>query len=136
MAGYSGTPLVQKLGIKDGHRVAVVNGPDGFWDLLVGLPGNITVLERPRAPMDCVLCFATTAGDVSRQFPKLAATLAPAGMLWIGWPKKKSPLAVDPACNENEIRRIGLDAGLVDVKVCAIDDDWSGLKFVRRVKDR
>jgi hypothetical protein len=136
MAGYSGTPLVKKLGIRNGARLAIVNAPGGFWDQLIDLPEDITSIERPRAPMDFILFFTDNEADLLKQFPKLATTLAPAGMLWIGWPKKTSRLSLDPAFNENRVRRIGLDAGLVDVKVCAIDGDWSGLKFVRRVKDR
>jgi hypothetical protein len=136
MAGYSGTPLVKKLGIKEGDRIAVVNGPEGLWDLLIDLPENLTTLERPRAPMNFILYFTRSEADLIKQFPKLAATLAPAGMLWISWPKKSSQLSLDPAFNENRVRDIGLEAGLVDVKVCAIDENWSGLKFVIRKKDR
>jgi len=136
MAGYSGTPLVKKLGIKDGARIAIVNAPEGFHDLLIDLPEKVTILARPRAPMDWVIFFTNNERDLIKKFPALAATLAPTGMLWISWPKKTSPLSTDPAFNENRVQRIGLDAGLVDVKVCAIDDDWSGLKFVIRTADR
>lgn len=136
MAGYSGTPLVKKLGIKNGARIAIVNAPEGFRDLLVDLPPDLTLLDRPRAPMDWIIFFTNNESDLVKNFSKLASSLAPDGTLWIGWPKKSSRLSLDPAFNENRVQRIGLDAGLVDVKVCAIDNDWSGLKFVIRMRDR
>ena len=85
-------------------------------------------------PVDFAMIFVKSAGELKKQFPRFAAQLAPAGMLWVSWPKKASGLATD--LNENEVRKIGLEAGLVDVKVCAVSEIWSGLKFVRRVKDR
>jgi hypothetical protein len=133
-AGYSGTPLVKKLGIKEGFRVALVGAPADFRKELVGLPEDISFVTSTQGRLDFVLFFATTRSDLLRNFSRLAAKLAPAGMLWIAWPKKASGIATDLA--DYHVRQIGLDAGLVDVKVCAVNETWSGLKFVIRVKDR
>jgi hypothetical protein len=128
MAGYSGTPLAKKLGIKEQFRVALL-------DLPVDVKGELACCQIAKdKPVDFAMIFVKTANELKKQFPKFAKQLAPAGMLWVSWPKKASGLATD--LNENEVRRIGLDAGLVDVKVCAVSETWSGLKFVIRVKDR
>jgi len=128
MAGYSGTPLPKKLGIKEQFRVALL-------DLPVDVKGELACCQIAKdKPVDFAMIFVKTANELKKQFPKFAKQLAPAGMLWVSWPKKASGLATD--LNENEVRRIGLDAGLVDVKVCAVSEIWSGLKFVIRVKDR
>jgi hypothetical protein len=111
----------------------------------VGLPADVeaelgdalagcAVVKDGRAPLDFAMVFAKTQAELKSGFVRLAKRLAPSGMLWISWPKKTSGVATD--MNENDVRRIGLDAGLVDVKVCAVSEVWSGLKFVRRVKDR
>lgn len=134
MAGYSGTPLPQKLGIKPGARLALLRAPAGFDATLGALPAGVRVLTSARAPLDVAVCFSTQRADVAARFERLAAALAPAGGLWIAWPKRGAALATD--LNENIIREIGLAAGLVDNKVCAIDDTWSGLRFVRRLRDR
>lgn len=133
MAGYSGTPLVKKLGIKEGMKVSVIAPPAGFWDLLVELP-EIKLVRLPTKEMDFILLFVKQEKGFASQFEKLMSSLAPAGILWIGWPKKTSGIESD--LGENRIRDIGLAAGLVDVKVCAINEQWSGLKFVRRLNDR
>jgi len=132
MAGYSGTPLAKKLGIKDGFRVSFANAPAGFERTLDGMARDVSVLATPRAPMDLIVLFvrSTERGGFARH----AKMLAPAGILWIGWPKKASGVATD--VDENVVRAVGLGAGLVDVKICAIDETWSGLKFVIRLKDR
>jgi|SRR5580693_4102120 hypothetical protein len=128
MAGYSGTPLAKKLGIKEQFRVALL-------DLPVDVKGELACCQIAKdKPVDFAMIFVKTANELKKQFPKFAKQLAPAGMLWVSWPKKASGMATD--LNENEVRRIGLDAGLVDVKVCAVSEIWSGLKFVIRVKDR
>jgi hypothetical protein len=132
MPGYSGTPLPKKLGIKEQHRVVLVDMPADVRDKLKSVLANCHVAKDEL--VDFAMVFAKTAGELKKQFPRLAKQLAPAGMLWVSWPKKASGLATD--LGENEVRRIGLDAGLVDVKVCAVSEIWSGLKFVRRVKDR
>ena len=133
--GYSGTPLVRKLGIKAGHRVATLNAPAGFHDLLTDLPPDVVFSDGWAAEgSDVIVMFATELNALERDFPAAAKRLQPNGGLWIGWPKKSSPLAGE--LTGDLIRGTGLDAGLVDNKVCAIDEDWSGLRFVYRVKDR
>ena len=132
MAGYSGTPLPKKLGIKEGSRVALVNAPKDFE--LGELPDNVEFIKRPTKSLDIILFFVLSERALTRDFAKLAAKLTANGMLWISWPKKSSGVATD--LSEQRVRDIGLNAGLVDVKVCAIDETWSGLKFVYRLKDR
>lgn len=134
MAGYSGTPLPKKLGIKEGSRVALVNAPKDFQSELGELPDDVQFIKRPAKSLDIILLFVLTERELTRNFAKLAATLVSNGMIWIAWPKKSSGVVTD--LSEPRVRQIGLDAGLVDVKICAIDDTWSGLKFVYRLKDR
>ena len=134
MAGYSGTPLAKKLGIKEGSRIALVNAPKDFESELGELPDNVQFIKRPTKSLDIILLFVLTERALARDFARLAATLAANGMLWIAWPKKSSGVTTD--LSEQRVQLIGLDAGLVDVKVCAIDYTWSGLKFVYRLKDR
>lgn len=134
MAGYSSTPLPKKLGIKEGSRIALVNAPEDYPRELGELPHNVEFITRITKPLDIVLLFVLTERALLRDFKKFAAKLVSNGMLWVAWPKKSSGVATD--LSENRVRQIGLDAGLVDVKVCAIDDVWSGLKFVYRLKDR
>ena len=132
MAGYSGTPLPKKLGIKPGLRVRLRNAPA---EVLRELRFELSQCELADSiPADFAMVFTKSRADLSTEFSCAAKMLAPAGMLWIGWPKKSSGVATD--LDENVIREIGLKGGLVDVKVCAITEVWSGLKFVRRVKDR
>src|SRR5262249_3181096 len=128
MAGYSGTPLPKKLGIKDGSRIALVNAPDNFESELGELPANVEFLNRSPKSLDIILFFVLTERSLARDFAKLAAKLVPNGMIWIAWPKKSSGVTTD--LTFDTVQRIGLDAGLVDVKICAIDETWSGLKFV------
>jgi len=134
MAGYSGTPLAKKLGIKEGSRIALVNAPKDFESELVGLPDNVEFIKRSTKSLDMILFFVLTEQALARDFSKHATKLTANGMLWIAWPKKSSGVATD--LTESRVQRIGLDAGLVDVKVCAINEIWSGLKFVYRLKDR
>jgi hypothetical protein len=135
MAGYSGTPLVKKLGFKEGFRVALVNPPQGFRSELGPLPNDVHVVAAPLPKrLDLILFFVEYQQTLSKEFPRLARKLADNGMLWIAWPKKASGAPTD--LSENSVRQIGLDAGLVDVKVCAVNDIWSGLKFVYRLQDR
>jgi len=134
MAGYSGTPLIKKLGIKEGFRVAFVNAPRDFEKELGTLPLNVRRLARPVRPMDFILLFTKSAPTLERDFARIANLLSPNGMLWISWPKKASGVVTD--LSDNNVRQIGLSAGLVDVKVCAVNDVWSGLKFVYRLQDR
>jgi len=132
MAGYSGTPLPRKLGIKDQFRVAIFNLPAEVKSELKTSLASCNLATD--APLDFAMIFVKTAAELRKQFPRFAKQLAPAGMLWISWPKKASGVATD--LTENEVRKIGLDCGLVDVKVCAVNEVWSGLKFVIRLKDR
>ena len=129
-AGYSGTPLQQKLGIRPGHRVAFVNAPPAFADQFSG----VDVMARLRGPLDVVVLFATRRADLARRFPAAKRALADAGGLWVAWPKKASGVATD--LRFEVVQPLGLDQGLVDNKVCAIDDTWSGLRFVYRLADR
>jgi len=134
MAGYSGTPLPKKLGIKEGSRIELVNAPKDFQSELGELPDDVQFIGRPTKSLDIILLFVLTERALTRDFAKLAATLVSNGMIWIAWPKKSSGVATD--LSEQRVREIGLNAGLVDVKICAIDETWSGLKFVYRLKDR
>ena len=134
MAGYSGTPLVKKLGIKDDSRVALVNAPKDFQATLEDLPDNVKFMKSPTKSLDLILFFVLAERILARDFKKLATRLTSNGMIWIAWPKKSSGVKTD--LTFDNVQRIGLDAGLVDVKICAIDDTWSGLKFVYRLKDR
>jgi len=133
MAGYSGTPLAKKLGLKDGFRVYLVNPPNEF-ERELELPEDLRIIPAKVRPLDLVLLFTKSEAKLRKEFPALAHKLRANGMLWVSWPKKASGVATD--LNENIVRRIGLDAGLVDVKICAVNDVWSGLKFVYRLKDR
>ena len=134
MPGYSGTPLPKKLGIKPGARVYLPNAaPDVLAELSITLAGCENV-SNGKAPLDFAMVFTKSKAELARDFTRISKLLAPAGMLWVSWPKKSSGVVTD--LNENIVREVGLDAGLVDVKVCAVTEVWSGLKFVRRVKDR
>lgn len=134
MAGYSGTPLPKKLGIQENFRVALHAMPSEVGAELKRPLNACTVLRKPAAPLDFVMLFTKKRAELSQLLPVHAKMLAPAGILWVSWPKKSSGVACD--MNENDIRDIGLAIGLVDVKVCAVNDVWSGLKFVIPVKDR
>lgn len=128
------TPLPRKLGLKENHRIAFVDAPPDFPRLLGELPSGATVLPRPRKPLDLVVLFATTRARLEPRFASCAGMLAPAGMLWVAWPKKSAKVPTD--LSFDVVHHIGLEAGLVDIKICAIDETWSGLKFVIRLKDR
>lgn len=135
MAGYSGTPLVKKLGFKSGFRAGLVNPPSGFQKELVEMPDNVSVtVDKLGKQLNLIVLFVDSQKSLSRDFLKFARKLEENGMLWIAWPKKASGLLTD--LSDGIVRTIGLDAGLVDVKVCAINEVWSGLKFVYRLKDR
>ncbi len=132
MPGYSGTPLPKKLGIKDGFHVRFIDAPS---DVLAELkPSLEKCAQDAKGVLDFAMLFTKTSATLKKDFPTIAKSLAPAGLLWVSWPKKTSGVTTD--LNENMVRDIGLAAGLVDVKVCAVTDVWSGLKFVRRLKDR
>jgi hypothetical protein len=133
-SGYSGMPLTKKLGIREGSRVAVVSAPDGFPRALGPLPTGAQLRSGARGRCDVVLFFVTRRAELARRFPSFARALEPDGGLWVSWPKRTSGVATD--LTENVAREIGLGAGLVDNKVAAIDDCWSGLRFVYRLADR
>jgi hypothetical protein len=140
MAGYSGTPLPQKLGLKPGARFGVVKAPAAFTRALGALPDGVVArtVGAGKAQFDVIVCFAPTMVEVARRLPALKPRLDPAGGLWMAWPKKgkKPPSGLASDVSEDVVRAIGLGAGLVDNKVCAIDDVWSGLRFVYRIVDR
>ena len=133
-AGYSGTPLPKKLGIKPGHRVAFVHPPDDFATALGALPGDVEIVDGDAGALDLAVFFTTWADALPAAFQQLGRRVHPAGTLWIGWPKKAAKAATD--VTEDVVRAVGLREGMVDVKVCAIDAVWSGLKFVYRLADR
>lgn len=134
MAGYSTTPLAKKLGIKANFRVSFVNSPIGFREELGELSAGVTILPRAQQAMDLLLLFVKAEVDLRGRFQKLAQKLKPTGMLWVAWPKKSSGVETD--LKFEVVQKIGLEAGLVDTKVCAVNDTWSGLRFVYRLKDR
>ena len=133
MAGYSGTPLVKKLGIKPGFNIAFVNAPRGYSNKL-DLPPHVSINSRSGKPLDFAQLFVKSEKKLKIKFSEYANRLHASGMLWVSWPKKSSGVSTD--LSENIVRAIGLGAGLVDVKICAVDEVWSGLKFVFRLKDR
>jgi len=132
--GYSGTALPQKLGIREGCRLAVIAPPAGFPATLGPLPDGVQVRDQARGRLDVIVFFVTRRNELARRFPGFARALEPAGGLWIAWPKKTSGVATDLAFDA--VQGVGLAAGLVDNKVAAIDPTWSGLRFVHRVADR
>jgi hypothetical protein len=133
MAGYSGTPLVKKLGIKPGSNIAFLNAPEGYAEEL-DLPAGVTVISRSGKLLDFAQLFVKNEKELKKNFSKYAKRLNASGMLWVSWPKRSSGVPSD--LSENVVREIGLAVGLVDVKVCAVSEVWSGLKFVYRLKDR
>jgi hypothetical protein len=129
---YSATPLAKKLGIREGSRVLVAGAPEGFD--LGPLPTGVERLGRAGAGMDVVVLFVTKASELRKRFDPLAATLDPAGRLWIAWPKKAAAVATD--LDFGAVQRTGLDAGLVDNKSASLSEDFQGLQFVYRLRDR
>ena len=134
MAGYSGTPLVKKLGIKPTYKVYMNNAPENYFDWISPLPDKVVVLSRLQKECDFIHLFVTRNISFQQLFLKSKKYLKKEGMLWISWPKKASKQSTD--LDENVIRKFGLENGMVDVKVCAVDDVWSGLKFMFRIIDR
>jgi hypothetical protein len=124
VAGYSGTPLAKKLGIKPGQRVAFPSAPDGFSELLGELPDDVSVKPRARPPLDVIVFFTTVRAELERRLPALRRAMDPVAGLWIAWPKRTSGVETD--MTEDVARELGLANKLVDNKVCAIDDTWSG----------
>jgi hypothetical protein len=134
MAGYSKRSLIEKLGIKPGATLIILNAPESYEKRLGELPADVQVASSLDTPLAFVQFFTRGREALENQFPALKQALAQDGQLWISWPKGSSKVETD--LNENMVREIGLQNGLVDVKVIAVDEVWSGLKFVYRVKDR
>jgi hypothetical protein len=133
-AGYSKKSLVEKLGIKAGFKISILDPPKNYNSTLGKLPENVAVMKELKGPLDFIHFFTEERKELGSKFPILKQELSRDGMVWISWPKISSKVATD--LNENIVREIGLKNGLVDVKTCAVDEIWSGLKFVYRVKDR
>lgn len=133
-SGYSGTPLAKKLGIKPGFRIRLFNQPDYYYDLFSDLPRDIKELTDKKSKKDFIHYFAKSTAQLNKDIKQLRQEIEENGMIWVSWYKKSAKIETD--LNENIIRDIALNNGLVDVKVCAIDEIWSGLKLVIRLKDR
>ena len=133
-AGYSGTPLARKLGLKPASVVAVINEPDGFRALLDPIPEDVVFRSALRGNLDLVIAFFTVRSKLAARLPSLARAVYPNGGLWLAWPKKASGVVTD--IGGADVRELGLAAGVVDIKVCAIDDTWSGHRFAHRVENR
>jgi hypothetical protein len=134
MAGYSGKPITQKLGIKPGFRIFVDHAPRAYRDVVGELPDDVKIVTRLKAPLDMVHLFAREAAGLGARLIACRDAIAPDGMVWVSWPKKASGVATD--LSDVVVRDTALPLGLVDVKVCAVDDVWSGLKFVIRKEKR
>ena len=132
--GYSGTPLARKLGIKEGARLALLGAPAGFDHDLAPLPAGVTVLRRLGSELDVAVLFVTGRRDLERRFDAVAAAVFPAGGFWVAWPKRASKVPTD--LTEDVLREVALPRGLVDNKVCAVTEVWSGLRLVWRKENR
>lgn len=134
MPAYSSAPLVSKLGIRENFRILLRNAPDNFYEALGKLPPGIRFFSRPGKNLNYIHIFAIEITGLEAEIKLLKKYLLPNGMLWVSWIKKTS--SAKSSFGENEVRKAGLNAGLVDVKICSVDDTWSGLKFVFRIADR
>ena len=133
-AGYSGTPLAKKLGIKPGFNIKLVNAPDNYFDLFTDLPVDLNFSEDDHTKKDLVHFFTKKEDEFIKTLPFLKDQIKPNGIIWVSWPKKASKVLTD--ITEDTIRNYAIKIGLVDIKVCAVDEIWSGLKLVIPVKDR
>lgn len=133
-AGYSGTTLAKKLGIKPGFKIKLINQPDYYLNLFADLPPDIKEVADAKIKKDFVHYFTKSATELNKAIKQLREEIEENGMIWVSWPKKTAKLETD--LDGNIVREIGLKNGLVDVKICAVDEIWSGLKFVKRLKDR
>jgi hypothetical protein len=133
-AGYSGTPLAKKLGIKENARVLVLNEPAGYRDWLAPIPAGVSLSDAADPPLAFVHLFVTSKAELAKHVKRFRKQLAPAGVLWVSWPKKASGVETD--VTEGTIREVALPTGLVDVKVCAVSEVWAGLKLVIRISNR
>jgi hypothetical protein len=134
MAGYSDTPLAKKLGLKQGFTIRLINQPAHYFDLFSDLPETLHILDDDTAKMNFIHFFTASLAQMQATLPSLKDQIVPDGTIWVSWPKKASKIPRD--LTEDHIREAALACGLVDIKVCAVDDDWSGLKLVIPVKDR
>ena len=134
MVGYSGTPLARKLGIKEGARVALLAAPEGFDNELAPLPDGVRILRRLAPDLDVAVLFVVERRELERRFAAVAQSITPTGGFWVAWPKRASKAPTD--ITEHLLREVGLPQGLVDNKVCAVSDVWSGLRFVWRKENR
>ena len=134
MAGYSGTPLAKKLGIKTGAKVMLLNAPDNYLQLFTDLPADVYFVSGGDVKKDVIHLFTKQQDEFLTVLPKLVKQIKPDGMIWVSWPKKASKIGTD--ITEDIIRNFALEIGLVDIKVCAVDETWSGLKLVIPVKER
>jgi hypothetical protein len=133
-SGYSGTPLAKKLGIKDGFRISIINEPDHYFSLFEDMPVDVDIIHNLKSKLDVIHYFVKEEKDLQKDIVELKNSIEQNGMIWISWPKQSSKVPTD--ITEDVIRNIALANGLVDVKVCAIDQVWSGLKLVIPVKER
>ncbi len=133
-AGYSGTPLAKKLGIKPGYKISVIHAPNGYFELFSDLPDDLEWINDPDLKKDLIHYFSDSRNQLEEDINKLRQEIGQHGTIWISWPKKTSKIPTD--LDGNIVREIGLSNGLVDIKVCAVSEIWSGLKFVIPVKDR
>ncbi len=133
-AGYSGTPLIKKLGYKSGMKVFVINAPENYLELLGDRPEDILFVKKSSSELDLIHWFLDSQNELLKKLESVKKQIKKDGMIWLSWPKKSSRKPTD--LDENIIRNAILDCGLVDVKVCAVDETWSGLKAVYRLKDR
>jgi len=134
MAGYSSTPLNRKLGIRDGIRMHVRNAPDGYFDWIAPLPEHVTIASRLGRNLDMIHVFTRRASELAANIERYKRAIRPDGMIWISWPKQAAKVPTD--VTEDVVRRIALPHELVDIKVCAVDAVWSGLKLVIRKSAR
>jgi hypothetical protein len=130
MAGYSGTPLAKKLGIKEGSKVLLVGGPDGYLKLLEPLPGDVEFVSRISESIDIIHFFSTNKAELEKALTTYRARIKPTAVVWVSWPKKSAKVSTD--ITEDTVREVALPLGFVDIKVCAVNDVWSGLKLVVR----
>ena len=132
--GYSGTPLIKKLGIKEGFKITIVNAPDNYFTLLGELPDNVQIIEDTDRPFDFVHIFTHTISEMGDLMQLYMDKISRDGMIWVSWHKKASKLPSE--ITEDDVRNTALSLGMVDVKVCAVDEQWSGLKIAIRVENR
>ena len=133
-AGYSGTPMAKKLGIKNGYKIRIINEPKGYFELFSDLPGDLSIITDNKIKKDFIHYFTKSASELKKDIKRLKQEIEQNGIIWISWPKKTAKVETD--LNGNIVRETGLRNGLVDIKVCAVNEIWSGLKFVIPVKDR